>query len=63
MTQRDLAAALDRPPSYIGKIEAGERNVSVLELIAWAEALGAEPTTLFERIVVAVDRRDNKSRS
>lgn len=46
MTQRDLAAALGKPPSFIGKIEAIERNVSVLEFVAWARAVGAEPASL-----------------
>ncbi|MFN4042265.1 MAG: helix-turn-helix domain-containing protein [Brevundimonas sp.] len=46
MTQRDLAAALGKPPSFIGKIEAIERNVSVLEFVAWARAVEADPSAL-----------------
>ena len=41
MTQRDLAAKLGRHPSFVGKIEAVERNLSVLEFLEWAEAVGA----------------------
>lgn len=40
LTQRDLAAKLGKPPSFVGKVESIERNLSVLELIEWAEALG-----------------------
>lgn len=46
MTQRDLAAALGKPPSFVGKIEAIERNVSVLEFVAWARAVRADTSTL-----------------
>lgn len=32
MTQRDVAKSLGRPPSYVAKIEMGERRVDVIEL-------------------------------
>jgi len=42
MTQRDLAEKLNRPRSFVGKIESIERNLSVLELVQWIEAVGLE---------------------
>lgn len=48
MTQRDLAAKLGKQPSYVGKVEAIERNLSVLEFLEWAEALGADPANLLK---------------
>ena len=51
MTQRDLAEALGRPPSYVGKIEAGERNVSLLEFVAWARVLRQDPAKLFGQVL------------
>jgi len=40
MTQRDVSAAIARPPSLIAKIERGERNISVLEALRIAQVLG-----------------------
>jgi len=54
LTQRELAGRLGKPPSYVGKIEAGERNLSVLEFIALADALGAEPAELLSRVRLAL---------
>lgn len=43
MTQRDLATGLGKPPSFVGKVEAIERNLSILEFLAWTKALGIAP--------------------
>jgi transcriptional regulator with XRE-family HTH domain len=51
MTQRDLAARLRRPHSFIGRIEAGERRIDVIEFIEIARVLGADPKELFGRVV------------
>lgn len=51
LTQRDLAARLRRPHSFIGRIEAGERRVDVIEFIEIARVLGADPKELFARVV------------
>lgn len=32
MTQRQVAKALGKPPSYVAKIETGERRVDIIEL-------------------------------
>lgn len=50
MTQRDVAAALGKPPSFVGKVEARERNLSVLEFIAWARAIGVSPAALLPEL-------------
>ena len=39
MTQRDLAAKIGKPPSFVGKVESIERNISVPEFVAWTRAL------------------------
>lgn len=43
MTQRDLAARLKKPQSFVAKVEAIERNLSVLELLEWTDAIGIAP--------------------
>lgn len=43
LTQRDVAARLNKPPSFVGKVEKIERNLSVSELIDWCEVLGVDP--------------------
>jgi ribosome-binding protein aMBF1 (putative translation factor) len=47
LTQRDLAARLKRPHSFIGRIEAGERRVDVIEFIEIARVMGFDPKHLF----------------
>jgi transcriptional regulator with XRE-family HTH domain len=51
LTQRDLAARLKRPHSFVGRIEAGERRIDVVEFIDIAHVLGVAPRELFERLV------------
>ena len=50
LTQRDLAARLKRPHSFIGRIEAGERRVDVIEFIEIARVMGLDPKHLFARL-------------
>jgi transcriptional regulator with XRE-family HTH domain len=51
MTQRDLAARIKRPHSFVGRMEGGERRVDVIEFIEIAKVLGADPKELFGRLV------------
>ena len=51
LTQRDLAARLKRPHSFIGRIEAGERRVDVVEFIEIARVLEVDPAHLFAKLV------------
>jgi len=51
MTQRDLAARLKRPHSFVGRMEAGERRVDVIEFIEIARVLGADPKELFTKLL------------
>jgi transcriptional regulator with XRE-family HTH domain len=45
--QQVLAKKLGRPQSFIAKYEGGERRIDLIEFIAIAEALGADPIKLF----------------
>ena len=50
LTQRELAARLKRSNSFIWKLEAGERQVNVLEFIEIARTLGVKPSELIAEI-------------
>jgi len=51
LTQRDLAARLRRPRSFVGRIESGERRVDVIEFIEIARVLEVDPRQLFAKIL------------
>lgn len=51
LTQRELAQRLKRPNSFVGRIEAGERRVDVIEFIEIARVLGADPHRLLDRLM------------
>src|ERR1700726_3812088 len=46
LTQHALARRLKRPQSFVAKYEGGERRLDVVEFIAIARALGADPLKL-----------------
>jgi transcriptional regulator with XRE-family HTH domain len=49
--QQALAKKLGRQQSFIAKYEGGERRIDVVEFIAIARALGADPVKLFRDFV------------
>jgi ribosome-binding protein aMBF1 (putative translation factor) len=51
LTQRELAARLRRPHSYVAKIEGGERRIDVIEFIELARALRMDPLKLFALVL------------
>ena len=50
MTQEQLAFAAEIDLTYVGGIERGKRNPSVLVLVRIASALGTEPAELLKAI-------------
>lgn len=54
ITQQELADRLNRPQSYVAKVETGERRLDVIEFIEWAEGVGASPALLMDRVAKAV---------
>jgi ribosome-binding protein aMBF1 (putative translation factor) len=50
LTQVELAAKLDRPHSFVWKIEHGVRRVDVVEFLEIAKTIGSNPITLLRKL-------------
>lgn len=50
VSQRELARRVNKPPSFINKIEMLERRLDILEFIVIAEALGYKADDLIRQI-------------
>ena len=50
LTQRDLASLLRKTPSFVGKVEAIERNLSLLEFVAWTVALDVRADEIIPKV-------------
>ena len=51
LSQREFAAKLKRSNNFVWRIEAGERQVNVLDFIEIASAADLEPDELIRRVV------------
>lgn len=51
LTQQALALRLKKPQSFVAKYEGGERRLDVVEFVAIARILGADPVKLIARFV------------
>ena len=58
VTQQELANRLNRPQSYIAKVETGERRLDVVEFIEWCVALETEPLEALQIVRSAVTQGD-----
>ncbi|CAI1004322.1 Predicted transcriptional regulator [Serratia liquefaciens] len=50
ITQAKLAEALERPQSFIAKVENGERKLDVVEFAVIARLLGVDAGAIIDRI-------------
>lgn len=50
MTQEKLAQALNRPQSFIAKVESGERRLDVVEFVHIARLLSLNPEKAISKI-------------
>lgn len=46
LTQQGVAERLGKQQSFVAKYENGERRLDVLEFVAVAEAIGADPASI-----------------
>jgi len=54
VTQQELADRLDRPQSFVAKVETGERRLDVVELAEWVIAVDVEYQVVMDTVLVAV---------
>lgn len=52
-TQTELAEKMNRPQSFVAKVEVGERRLDVVEFVEYADALGTSPTGLLQMVLDA----------
>jgi transcriptional regulator with XRE-family HTH domain len=50
-SQRELAARLRVPHSWVAKVESGERRIDLVEFCWFASACGADPLAIFEGLL------------
>jgi transcriptional regulator with XRE-family HTH domain len=51
LSQRQFAAKLNRSNNFVWRIEAGERQVNVLEFVDIAKAAEVDPAELLRRVL------------
>jgi transcriptional regulator with XRE-family HTH domain len=51
ITQRELAALLGKPQSFVSAYENGQRRVDLLEFLVIVETVKADPFAVFREIV------------
>lgn len=56
LTQAQLAERVAKDQTFISIIERGQRRVDVLEFVALARAMGADPKRLFAEVVKRLPR-------
>jgi transcriptional regulator with XRE-family HTH domain len=50
LLQADLAKLICKPQSFISKVESGERNLDIVEFIAYCKGLGIEPSKFLKKL-------------
>jgi hypothetical protein len=53
LTQQEVARRLKRPQSFVAKFEGGERRLDVVEFLAVAKAIGADPVRIIRKLMHA----------
>ena len=59
IVQVELAARLGKPPSYVAKVELGDRRIDVVEFIEYCQALGISPRTAFLRVLRKIEENES----
>lgn len=51
LTQTEVAKKLRRYQSFVANVETGQRKLDVVELLAFAEAIGFDPREAIKRLL------------
>jgi transcriptional regulator with XRE-family HTH domain len=51
LTQSEVATRLKRYQSFVATVEAGQRKLDVVELLAFADAIGFDPKEAIRRLL------------
>ena len=54
LTQQEVAMLLERPQSFISKIESGERRLDVVEFVEVMQAIKADPLSFVQQVASAL---------
>lgn len=54
LSQRQLSSLLGIHHSIVGKIETGERQINVIELIQYSAALNADPIEIINQLKLSI---------
>jgi transcriptional regulator with XRE-family HTH domain len=57
LSQRDLAARLKVPHSWIAKVESGERRIDLVELCWFVSACNLDPVQVADSLVRRITRK------
>lgn len=55
LTQRDLAGQLGVQPSWVAKVELGERRLDVVETLRLVKRLGGDPVKIVRQLAALID--------
>ncbi len=50
LTQSQVSAKLNRPQSFVSKVESGERRLDVVEFVQLCGVLGADPVSIVAQL-------------
>lgn len=56
LTQAQLAAKVGKDQTFVSLIERSQRRVDVLEFVALARAMAADPELLFRKVIERIPR-------
>lgn len=50
LTQSEVSARLNRPQSFLSKVESGERRLDVIEFVQLCAVLGVDPLSIIAQL-------------